>query len=155
MLKYVDTKVVFEEIPDEISLAISISNCPCNCNGCHSSYLAKDIGTILGSTELMYLINQNKGITCICFMGGDRSPITINELACLVKEVFPNIKVAWYSGRDTISEDINVRNFDYIKVGSYKESYGPLTSRSTNQRLYKVVHNNSIKLYNITYKFWK
>lgn len=155
MLKYVDTKIVFEEVPDEVSLAISISNCPCNCKGCHSSYLSKDIGTILGSTELMYLINQNKGITCVCFMGGDKSPITINELSCLIKEVFPDLKVAWYSGRDIISEDINVKNFDYIKVGSYKESYGPLTSRSTNQRLYKIVHDSSIKLYNITYKFWK
>ena len=28
MLKYVDSKVVFAEIPDEITLAINISNCP-------------------------------------------------------------------------------------------------------------------------------
>ena len=47
MLKYVDTKVVFQEIPDEITLAINISNCPCHCPGCHSSYLAEDIGNAL------------------------------------------------------------------------------------------------------------
>lgn len=44
MLKYVDARVVFQEIPDEITLAINISNCPCHCKGCHSQYLAEDIG---------------------------------------------------------------------------------------------------------------
>ena len=44
MLKYIDTKVTFAEVPNEISLCINISNCPCNCKGCHSSYLAEDIG---------------------------------------------------------------------------------------------------------------
>ena len=44
MLKYVDAKVVFAEVPDEVTLAINISNCPCQCKGCHSSYLAQDIG---------------------------------------------------------------------------------------------------------------
>jgi predicted enzyme involved in methoxymalonyl-ACP biosynthesis len=54
MLKYVDTKVVFVEVPDEITLAISISGCPCFCEGCHSAYLAKDIGK-----ELQNLIQRN------------------------------------------------------------------------------------------------
>ena len=44
MLKYVDTKVTFAEVPNEISLCINISNCPCKCHNCHSSYLAEDIG---------------------------------------------------------------------------------------------------------------
>ena len=44
MLKYVDTLVTFSEIPDEITLCINISNCPCKCPGSHSSYLAQDIG---------------------------------------------------------------------------------------------------------------
>ena len=47
MLKYVDTLVSFQEVPDEISLCINISNCPCHCDGCHSPYLADDIGEYL------------------------------------------------------------------------------------------------------------
>ena len=39
MLKYVNTGVVFQEIPDEVTLAINISNCPCHCPGCHSHYV--------------------------------------------------------------------------------------------------------------------
>ena len=52
MLKYVDAKVVFAEVPDEVTLAINISNCPCHCEGCHSSYLAEDIGDILDVKSL-------------------------------------------------------------------------------------------------------
>ena len=44
MLKYVNTAITFAEFPDEISLLINISNCPCHCKGCHSAYLAEDIG---------------------------------------------------------------------------------------------------------------
>ena len=36
--------VTFSEFPNEISLCINISQCVCNCSGCHSSYLAEDIG---------------------------------------------------------------------------------------------------------------
>ena len=51
MLKYVDTKIVFREVPDEITLCINISNCPCHCKGCHSPYLAEDIGTVLDESK--------------------------------------------------------------------------------------------------------
>lgn len=44
MLKYVNTGVVFQEIPDEVTLAVNISNCPCRCPGCHSRYLWGDVG---------------------------------------------------------------------------------------------------------------
>ena len=44
MMKYVDVKEVFAEIPDEITLAISISGCPIHCPGCHRQYLWADVG---------------------------------------------------------------------------------------------------------------
>lgn len=51
-------KVVFAEVPDEVTLAINISNCPCQCKGCHSSYLAQDIGTELTFNEVRKLIRK-------------------------------------------------------------------------------------------------
>ena len=161
MLKYVDTKVTFAEVPNEISLCINISNCPCNCKGCHSSYLAENIGTILESTELVYLINNNKGITCVAFMGGDGSPLDINNLAKLIKEVFPKLKVAWYSGRQELSKDIELENFDFVKLGPYIEELGPLNNKTTNQKFYIVEKlycgndNYKYDLKDITYRFWK
>ena len=152
MLKYVDTMVTFSEIPDEITLCINISNCPCHCIGCHSSYLANDIGIVLGSTELMWLIGCSAGITCVSFMGGDNSPVDINNLAKLVRETSPKIKIAWYSGRQELSKDIDLKNFDIIKLGPYIEELGPLTKNTTNQRFYKVINN---ELIDNTYLFWK
>ena len=91
MLKYVDTLVSFQEIPDEISLCINISNCPCHCEGCHSSYLAEDIGRILTIGPLFNLIEDNKGISCVSFMGGDSDPERINGLAWAIKKKYPTI----------------------------------------------------------------
>lgn len=189
MLKYVNYDIVFQEIPNETTLAINISNCPCHCKGCHSSYLAEDIGEPLTITRIEKLINENKGITAICFMGGDNDPKLINHYAGLVraltttkivdsfiihKEVkFPkvtipdetemqwqetvplNIKIGWYSGRATLAEEIDLKNFNYVKLGPYIEECGPLNNPNTNQRLYKViVEDGEYKLTNITYKFW-
>lgn len=152
MLKYVDTKVVFAEIPDEITLAINISGCPCNCKGCHSSYLAEDIGEPLDLQHLTNLIDSNKGITCVCIMGGDANPSEVDDIAQDIKEYYPELKVGWYSGRQELSKDIELSNFDYIKLGPYKEEFGPLNSKTTNQRFYKV---NGKELIDITSRFWK
>ena len=152
MLKYVDTKIVFQEIPDEITLAINISGCPCNCKGCHSSYLAKDIGEPLDLQHLTNLIDSNNGITCVCIMGGDANPSEVDDIAQDIKEYYPELKVGWYSGRQELSKDIELGNFDYIKLGPYIEEFGPLNSKTTNQRFYKVSDG---ELVDITSKFWK
>ena len=151
MLKYVDAKVVFAEVPDEVTLAINISNCPCQCKGCHSSYLAQDIGTELTFNEVRKLIKNNSGISCIAFMGGDSEPKRIDALASFVTNPY-QLKVAWYSGRQELSNHIDLYNFDYIKLGPYKEEFGPLNSRTTNQRFYKISDG---ELIDITSKFWK
>ena len=160
MLKYVDTKVTFLEIPDEITLCINISNCPCHCKGCHSSYLAEDIGEELTIDSLHELISNNKGITCVSFMGGDSDPKEVDRLARIVKTYY-SLKTAWYSGVQALSKDIYIWNFSYIKLGPYIEDMGPLNSKTTNQRMYKVVYNHyddgtsGYELEDITYKFWK
>lgn len=161
MLKYTDTAVTFSEVPDEITLCINISNCPCHCPGCHSSYLAENIGNPLDENTIEKFIKNNKGITCISFMGGDSNPFLIDCLAEYIKTWNPQIKVAWYSGRQELSKNINLVWFDFIKLGPYIEELGPLNSKTTNQRMYKVVQNHyedgtsGYELEDITHKFWK
>ena len=151
MLKYVDAKVVFAEVPDEVTLAINISNCPCHCKNCHSSYLAQDIGEPLDLQHLTNLIDSNRGISCVCIMGGDANPSEVDDIAQDIKEYYPELKVGWYSGRQELSKDIELSNFDYIKLGPYKEEFGPLNSRTTNQRFYKVSDG---ELVDITSRFY-
>ena len=147
--------VTFSEFPDEISLCINISNCKNHCANCHSQYLWKDIGEPLYLETLYALIDKNEGITCIGLMGGDAEPNYVNILAKAVKDLY-NIKVGWYSGRQELDKSINPKWFDYIKLGPYIEEKGSLNNPNTNQKMYKVEHNNgSDALINITNKFWK
>ena len=156
MLKYVDSKVVFAEIPDEITLAINIANCPCHCINCHSSYLAEDIGEPLDLQHLTNLIDTNKGITCVCSMGGDANPNEVDDIAQDIKEYYPELKVGWYSGRQELSKDINLENFDYIKLGPYMKDRGPINCKTTNQVLLKIeIVQDKVFTKDITAKFWK
>ena len=156
-MKYVDAKVVFAEIPDEITLAINISGCPVRCPDCHSKYLWEDIGESLNRDSLYSLINSNKGITCVAFMGGDSDVDYMQTLFYSVKSKYPNLKVAWYSGVDRLLTNVDTEYLDYIKVGPYIKDSGPLNNHNTNQRMYKVHRTNegSTLLINITNKFWK
>lgn len=158
MLKYTDTQVVFREFPDEVSLCINISNCPFNCPGCHSPELQQDIGTELTFKELHKLIYSNEGVTLIGFMGGN--PEEVNELAEYVKNVDPPLKVGWYWGGNLIPSEINIENFDYIKLGPYIAEKGPLNNPNTNQKMYKIGEctlpdgTTGMTIINITNKFW-
>lgn len=154
MLKYVNTGIVFQEIPDEVTLAINIANCPCHCPGCHSQYLWQNIGEPLTSMTLEQQIHQyGESITCICFMGGDAEPSYVNALARYLHRAHPQYKVGWYSGRQRISSSINKRDFDYIKLGPYIKHLGCLKDPTTNQRLYK--HAVGDDFMDITNRFWK
>lgn len=156
MLKYVDTKVTFAEILNEITLCINISNCPCHCEGCHSPYLAEDIGKSLDLQALTDLIDSNKGITCVCIMGGDSNPSEVDDIAQDIKEYYPELKVAWYSGRQELSKEIELSNFDFVKLGPYIKERGPLNSKTTNQVMLEIdVIQNKVFTKDITAKFWK
>ncbi len=153
MLKYVNTGIVFQEIPDEVTLAINISNCPCRCPGCHSSYLWQDIGTPLTTAELDdFILQFGRDITCICFMGGDADPAYLCRLAEYIHANYPAYRVGWYSGRLRLSEQVSRATFDYIKLGPYIAHLGSLKSKTTNQRLYKLADGGDYQ--DITYRFW-
>lgn len=154
MLKYVNTGIVFQEIPDEVTLSINLSNCPCHCPGCHSQYLWQDIGEPLTPMTLESFIRDYGGeITCICFMGGDAEPTYINTLAHYLRREHPELKIAWYSGRAKVPSSVRKSDFDYIKVGPYIEHLGCLKERTTNQRLYKRASGDDFT--DITPLFWK
>ena len=125
MLKYVNTGIVFQEIPNEVTLAINISNCPCHCPGCHSHYLWED----------------------------DSDPKGVNQLAQYIHEEHPEFKVAWYSGKTIISPMVNKQDFDYIKIGPFIKHLGPLKKPTTNQRLYR--QNETGAFEDITPLFWR
>ena len=157
MLKYSNYQVVFQELPNEVTLAINISGCPIKCPDCHSKYLWEDNGTEITPMELDNLINSNNGITAICFMGGDANPLEIRLMAEYIKKEFNDLKVGWYSGADSIHKEVKnqLKYFDYIKIGPYNEENGALNNPNTNQKMYKVTTSkNKQILKDITKLFW-
>lgn len=153
-MKYVNTGVVFQEIPDEVTLSINISNCPCHCLGCHSSYLWEDIGEPLNAMSLgMMLKEYGDDITCVAFMGGDAEPEQVDALAAWTRKSYPQLKTAWYSGRTELSKAIHLKNFDFVKLGPYVAAKGALKQPTTNQRMYRVEKDKTLT--DITSKFWE
>lgn len=72
-LKYVEAAVTLAEVPEEISLTLSISNCRFCCHGCHSPYLQNDIGRPLLPDLDMLVRRYERLITCVCLMGEGRN----------------------------------------------------------------------------------
>jgi anaerobic ribonucleoside-triphosphate reductase activating protein len=152
-LKYLGHSIVFQEVPNEISLAINISGCPYKCRGCHSSYLWEYKGRYVGD-DIEALINEHDGITCVCFMGGDQNQKELTDLLINIHK--HRLKAALYTGCNFMS-DLHIRvlgNLDYCKIGHYDANRGGLDNPNTNQRMLAWDWKNG-KWNDITYKFQK
>lgn len=146
MLKFTNYSIVFQEVPDEITLAINLSNCPNRCKGCHSPYLRENIGEDLNETVLTDILSKYRNeITCVCFMGGDAEPQEVARLSNVIKQITnKTIKTAWYSGKDKLPENQSIESFNYIKLGQYQETLGGLRNKTTNQHFYQIENNQLI-----------
>ena len=155
MLKYINHDIVFQEYPDEVSLAINLSCCPNACPGCHSQYLWEDKGEVLSLERLTNIVEKyGNNITCVGLMGGDNDPESVLVLLAALKRTHPHLKTGWYSGHATLPHCFSDYPApDYVKLGPWREECGPLSSPTTNQRLYHYLEDGSRE--DITSKFWK
>lgn len=150
-LRFLGTDIVFQEVPDEITLAINISGCPYKCRGCHSSYLWEYRGILLKPALPQLLKKYRSYITCVCFMGGDQNMDELENLLLYVKS--SGLRTCLYSGAETAKAFKNLLLIlDYLKIGPYKEDRGGLNDPDTNQSFYIV---NDCDLIDITHKFRK
>ena len=136
-LKYSNYEIVFQEVPDEVSLAINITGCPYRCEGCHSSHLYSYYGENL-TDNIRSLLEKYSGlITCVCFMGGDQNIEDLTTAVYIAKGL--ELKTCVYSGSEVMDKFLSLLPFlDYLKVGRYNNALGGLSSKTTNQRFYKV-----------------
>lgn len=155
MIKYAGYDIVFQEIPDEVTMAVNLSLCPNRCEGCHSPYLREDIGKELTEQELDTMVAPYLGeITCICFMGGDGDPSGVARLAEHVHDKYAGtLLTAWYSGKSEYPKDFDRKAFDFVKLGPYIPACGPLNRKTTNQRLYRLLPDGTDE--DLTSRFWR
>lgn len=155
MVKYDpnSTMVCMSEIPDHISLGISITNCTGRCEGCHSPWLREDIGEELTESVLDDLIKKNDGINCVLFLGEGKDKESILDLGRYVRDKYPSLKTALYSGRSNVEAEY-YKVLDFVKIGAYNAKYGPLNKRTTNQILLEVDRDTGLRK-DITSRFWR
>ncbi len=156
MLKYVNHDIVFQEFPDEVTLAVNLSCCPNACPGCHSAYLQGDVGEELTEARLKALLDNYAGeVTCVGFMGGDNDPEAVMALCAAVKAGYgAHFRTGWYSGRPVLPATFRPEVVDYVKLGPYIPEAGPLGARATNQRLYRINAADGA-MTDITARFWR
>ena len=133
-----DYDIVFQEVPDETTLALNISECPHHCPGCHSAYLRQPVGDVLTREKLQSLIERYPYITCVSIQGGDRDYHEVEQVAQWIHQ--QGYKTCWYTGSKALPDDLQLQYFDFIKVGPYIEALGGLRSPQTNQRFYRIEH---------------
>lgn len=154
MLKFYDYKVTNSlEVPGEVCLCYHLSECQNRCVGCFSPELWESSDINLSDVYTDILLAYSKRITCVCFLGeGMNTEYEHTEFIYLCQEIHSlGFNTCLYCGRDCNIEDW-MYCFDYIKIGSYKQSLGDLSERTTNQRLYR---KTKYDYEDITYLFWE
>ena len=135
----------FSEVPDHISLTISVKGCGLKCDGCSWKGLTHFEEFTLPDLENI-LIKNNKKISAVCFLGGEWES-NIDKYFDLVKK-YEKI-LCLYTGKELEELDETfVNKLDFIKVGNWLEEKGGLNNKDTNQK-YIDIKNNKV----LNYKF--
>jgi anaerobic ribonucleoside-triphosphate reductase activating protein len=128
--------IVFQEVPDEISLCFSITGCKIGCKGCHSTELwhAKNGIALTNQTFIQWLKKYQGLVSCVVFFGGEWQPSDLIEKLIIAKKF--GLKTCLYSGQEAGEKhiDINIsQHLNFLKTGKWQAELGGLESITTNQ----------------------
>jgi anaerobic ribonucleoside-triphosphate reductase activating protein len=122
--------VVFQEVPNEISLTIRFTGCPLQCKGCHSENSKSAQGTYLSMDKFIELLNKHESrVSCVLFMGGEWYA-DLHKYIQVANEM--NFKTCLYTGLNNVHPKL-VEQLTYLKTGPWIESRGGLDNENTNQ----------------------
>ena len=81
--------VSFNEIPDKLSLCISLGNCQNRCPGCHSPELQKKVDNLMSLDKVVEYAEEyvSKGANAICIMGGLDNGVSLPALEALITSI--------------------------------------------------------------------
>lgn len=134
--------IVFQEVPNHISLAFSICGCSLHCPGCHSPELwPESAGFPLTEELYMTLLAKYKNrVDCVLFLGGEWHQSELIKFLKMARS--QHFKTALYTGQEDVSEELK-KNLSFLKTGSWKSKLGGLSSSTTNQ-VFRDLETNSI-----------
>lgn len=124
--------IVFQEVPNEISLCFSITGCKIGCKGCHSTELwNENYGSALtNKTFISWLKKYQNLISCVVFFGGEWQPHALIEKLLIAKNF--GLKTCLFSGEKHIDISIS-QHLDFLKTGAWLAKLGGLESSTSNQ----------------------
>ncbi|ULJ62950.1 anaerobic ribonucleoside-triphosphate reductase activating protein [Wielerella bovis] len=151
-LYFTQEQIVWQEVPNEVSLAFLISGCPLRCAGCHSADSWKaNHGKILSVDYLRTRLQMYRNLlTCVLFLGGEWQPETLLALLNVARDEF-GLKTCLYTGleRDELSP-ILLPKLTFLKTGRWVAALGGLDNPNTNQRFIDLRTDEDW-----THLFWK
>ena len=154
MLYYTEVHLSPLEVPYETAICIYLSGCRNRCAHCHYPELQQtDYGDPLRRYYAEILAAYAPMATCVCFLGEGRNSREEHQefqQHCHAAKQY-GLRTCLYSGRDVGIESW-MDCFDYIKLGSFQEQLGPLSSPRTNQKLYRKRPSGYEE---ITHLFWE
>lgn len=124
--------IVFQEVPNHISLGFYVCGCPLRCPGCHSPELwTEKTGAPLTMPLYQSLLLQYRDkADCILFLGGEWHS---HDLIEFLKEARAlNFKTALYTGLEDVPMEIK-SHLTFLKTGPWRAELGGLSSPNTNQ----------------------
>ena len=130
--------VVFQEVPNEISLCFSITGCKIGCKGCHSTELwnEKHGSALTNKSFIAWLKKYQSLIRCVVFFGGEWQPRALIEKLLIAKNF--GLKTCLYSGEEHIDISIS-QHLYFLKTGAWNAVLGGLESTTTNQVFRNVI----------------
>ncbi|WP_288233585.1 anaerobic ribonucleoside-triphosphate reductase activating protein [uncultured Haemophilus sp.] len=134
-VRFCNQQVVWQEVPNETSLAFLITGCPLGCKGCHSiESWKRGSGQILTEIYLAKQLKKYQGfITCVLFMGGEWLPDKLILLLKMARK--QGLNTCLYTGLEKTELDPRLLpELTYLKTGRWIAERGGLNSLTTNQR---------------------
>lgn len=151
-LYFTQQQIVWQEVPNEVSLAFLISGCPLRCAGCHSADSWKaNRGEILSVDYLRTRLQMYRNLlTCVLFLGGEWQPETLLALLNVARDEF-GLKTCLYTGleRDELPPML-LPKLTFLKTGRWVAALGGLDNPNTNQRFIDLRTDEDW-----THLFWK
>ncbi|XXQ68596.1 anaerobic ribonucleoside-triphosphate reductase activating protein [Neisseriaceae bacterium B1] len=136
LLHFTQQQIVWQEVPNEVSLAFLISGCPLRCVSCHSADSWKaNRGEILSADYLRVRLQQYRElISCVLFLGGEWQPENLFSLLKIAREEF-SLQTCLYTGyeRDELPPEL-LSELTYLKTGRWLSERGGLDNPNTNQK---------------------
>ena len=133
MLRFVHEDVVWQEVPNEVSLAYTIAGCPLRCPGCHSTYTWNpQQGETLSPAYLQQRLADYAGLlSCVLFFGGEWQAAAL--LDCLHTARAAGLKTCLYTGLEEAPAAL-LPELTFVKTGAWRRERGGLDCPDTNQR---------------------